>query len=59
MTVGFDYLADTNDRAVAWTRPDFAFFNGTNLFMYPVGQGFNWPAEVDIEIPVLGGSPPA
>lgn len=51
VTVGFDYLADTNDRAVAWTRPDFAFFNGTNLFMYPVGQGFNWPAEVDIEIP--------
>ncbi len=52
VTVAFDYLADTIDRAVAWTRPDFAFFNGTNLFMYPVGQGFNWPAEVDIHIPV-------
>ena len=52
VTVAFDYLADTIDRAVAWTRPDFAFFNGTNLFMYPVGQGFTWPAEVDIHIPV-------
>ncbi len=51
VTVAFDYLADTNDRAVAWTRPDFAFFNGTNLFMYPVAQGFNWPAEVDVQIP--------
>jgi predicted metalloprotease with PDZ domain len=51
VTVAFDYLADTNDRAVAWTRPDFAFFNGTNVFMYPVGQGFDWPAEVDVHIP--------
>jgi predicted metalloprotease with PDZ domain len=52
VTVAFDYLADTIDRAVAWTRPDFAFFNGTNLFMYPVGHGFDWPAEVDIHIPM-------
>jgi predicted metalloprotease with PDZ domain len=48
VTVRFSYLADTIDRAVAWTKPDFAFFNGTNLFLYPVGQGFNWPATVTI-----------
>lgn len=46
--VSFRYLADTIDRAVAWTRPDFSFFNGTNLFMYPVGRGFDWPATVTV-----------
>jgi predicted metalloprotease with PDZ domain len=48
ITVSFEYLADTIDRAVAWTRPDFSFFNGTNLFMYPVGRGFDWGATVTI-----------
>jgi predicted metalloprotease with PDZ domain len=48
VTVDFHYLADTIDRAVAWTRPDFGFFNGTNVFMYPVGRGFDWPAQVTI-----------
>jgi predicted metalloprotease with PDZ domain len=48
VTVRFSYLADTIDRAVAWTKPDFAFFNGTNLFLYPVGVGFDWPATVTI-----------
>src|ERR1700736_1565332 len=42
----FNYLADAVDRAVAWTSPNFAFFNGTNLFLYPVGRGFDWPARV-------------
>jgi predicted metalloprotease with PDZ domain len=46
--VTFDYLADAVDRAVAWTAPNFAFFNGTNLFLYPVGRGFDWPARVTI-----------
>jgi predicted metalloprotease with PDZ domain len=46
--VSFHYLANAVDRAVAWTAPDFAFFNGTNLFLYPVGRGFNWPAQVVI-----------
>ena len=46
--VTFRYLADAIDRAVAWTAPDFAFFNGTNVFLYPVGRGFNWPARVAI-----------
>jgi predicted metalloprotease with PDZ domain len=44
--VTFQYLADAVDRAVAWTSPNFAFFNGTNLFLYPVGRGFDWPARV-------------
>ncbi|MEO7502723.1 MAG: hypothetical protein ABIW94_08810 [Gemmatimonadaceae bacterium] len=39
--VTFEYLAMTLDNANSWTRPDFAFFNGTNLFLYPEGQ----PAE--------------
>lgn len=46
--VSFNYLADAVDRAVAWTSPNFAFFNGTNLFLYPVGRGFNWPARVTV-----------
>ena len=46
--VSFQYLADAVDRAVAWTSPNFAFFNGTNLFLYPVGRGFNWPAQVAV-----------
>ncbi len=51
MTVSFAYRADTVDRAVAWTRPDFAFFNGTNLFLYPVGRGFAWPGTVSVHVP--------
>ena len=39
--VTFEYLAMTLDNSASWTRPDFAFFNGTNLFLYPEAQ----PAE--------------
>lgn len=46
--VSFSYLANAVDRAVAWTAPDFAFFNGTNLFLYPAGRGFNWSARVSV-----------
>lgn len=46
--VSFNYLADAVDRAVAWTAPNFAFFNGTNVFLYPSGRGFNWSAHVSI-----------
>src|SRR5256714_3854967 len=48
VTVRFKYLANAVDRAVAWTAPDFAFFNGTNVFLYPVGRAFDWPAKVMI-----------
>jgi predicted metalloprotease with PDZ domain len=48
VTVRFDYLADTLDNAMAWARPDFVLFNGTNLLMYPEGLGFDFPATVTI-----------
>ena len=51
VTVTFDVLADTLDNAMAWTRPDFAMFNGTTVFLYPEGRGFNFAATVRIEAP--------
>ena len=44
--VRFDYLADTLDNAMAWARPNFALFNGTNLLPYPEGRGTDFPATV-------------
>ena len=46
VTVRFDYVADTLDNAMSWTRPDFALFNGTNLFLYPEGRPLDFPARV-------------
>ena len=48
VTVRFAYLADTLDNAMAWSRPDFVLFNGTNLLPYPEGLGFDFPATVTI-----------
>jgi predicted metalloprotease with PDZ domain len=48
VTVRFDYVADTLDNAMSWTRPDFALFNGTNLFLYPEGRGLDFAAQVTI-----------
>ena len=48
VTVTFDYRADTLDNAMAWTRPDFAFFNGTNVFLYPEGRDPAFSAAVTI-----------
>jgi predicted metalloprotease with PDZ domain len=48
VTVSFEYLADSLDNAMAWSRPDFAFFNGTNVFLYPEGRGAGFPATVTI-----------
>ncbi len=48
MTVAFSYVADSLDNAMAWTRPDFALFNGTNVFLYPEGRGLDFPATVTI-----------
>jgi predicted metalloprotease with PDZ domain len=48
VTVRFDFLADSLDNAMAWTQPDFALFNGTNVFLYPEGRGFDWPATVTV-----------
>jgi predicted metalloprotease with PDZ domain len=46
VTVSFDYEADTLDNAMSWTRPDFALFNGTNLFLYPKGRAMEFPATL-------------
>jgi predicted metalloprotease with PDZ domain len=36
--VSFRYEADTLDNAMSWTGHDFVLFNGTNVFLYPVGR---------------------
>ncbi len=46
--VVFRYQADSLDNAMSWTGRDFVMFNGTNLFLYPVGRGFAFPATVSI-----------
>jgi predicted metalloprotease with PDZ domain len=46
--IGFDFLADTLDNAMAWSRPDFLLVNGTNVFPYPEGIGFDFPAAVSV-----------
>jgi predicted metalloprotease with PDZ domain len=48
VTVSFDYRADTLDNAMAWTRPDFLMFNGTNMFMYPEGRPLDFAARVTV-----------
>jgi predicted metalloprotease with PDZ domain len=48
VTLTFEFLADTLDNAMAWTRPDFALFNGTNLFLYPEGRSLEFPATLAI-----------
>ncbi|HMG71757.1 MAG TPA: PDZ domain-containing protein [Gemmatimonadaceae bacterium] len=48
VTVRFDYLADSLDNANTWARSDFLLFNGTNLFPYPEGRGFDFPASVTV-----------
>lgn len=48
VTVTFDYRADSLDNAMAWSRDDFAFFNGTNLFLYPEGRDAAFGASVTV-----------
>ena len=48
ISVAFDFLADTLDNAMAWSRPDFVLFNGTNVFLYPEGRSLDFPATVTI-----------
>ena len=49
VTVRFDYQAGSLDNAMAWSQPDFAFVNGTNIFPYPEGLGFDLPATVRVK----------
>ena len=46
--VSFTYVADTLDNAMAWSRPDFLLFNGTNVFLYPEGRSLAFPARVTV-----------
>ncbi|MDP9176248.1 MAG: PDZ domain-containing protein [Gemmatimonadota bacterium] len=46
--VSFEYLAMTLDNSNSWTKPEFAFFNGTNIFLYPEGL----PAEFQSTVTV-------
>jgi len=46
--VSFRYAADTLDNAMAWARPEFLLFNGTNLFLYPEGQSLDFAATVAV-----------
>lgn len=48
VSLAFDYLADALDVASAWSAPDFAFFNGTNLFPFPEGTGLEFDSRVRI-----------
>lgn len=48
IAVDFDYRADSLDNAMAWSQADFAFFNGTNLFLYPEGRDLSFPATVSV-----------
>ena len=48
VTVRFDYLADSLDNANSWARADFLLFNGTNLFPYAEGRGYDFPASVTV-----------
>jgi predicted metalloprotease with PDZ domain len=48
VSVSFEYKADSLDNAMSWSKPDFAFFNGTNLFFYPEGQGTDFAATVTV-----------
>jgi predicted metalloprotease with PDZ domain len=50
MMVTFEFLADSMDNAMAWANGgDFAFFNGTNVFLYPEGRPADFSARVTIQ----------
>jgi predicted metalloprotease with PDZ domain len=48
ISISFTFSADTLDNAIAWARPNFLLFNGTNIFMYPEGRPANFAATVAI-----------
>ena len=51
--VAVDFETDPDSVALELSRiePGFAWFNGTNVFLYPVGQGFDFPADVALDVP--------
>lgn len=48
VTVSFDFLADTLNNGMTWLEPDFAFFNGTNVFLYPEDSDLQFSAQVTV-----------
>jgi predicted metalloprotease with PDZ domain len=48
VSVTFNYIADTLDNAMAWARPDFLLFNGTNLLLYPEGRPLGFAAQITV-----------
>jgi predicted metalloprotease with PDZ domain len=46
VSFAFDYTADRLDNGNAWARPDFAFFNGTNVFLHPEGADLGFASEI-------------
>jgi predicted metalloprotease with PDZ domain len=46
--IRFDFLADSLDNAMAWSKRDFLLVNGTNIFPYPEGIGLEFPARVSV-----------
>jgi predicted metalloprotease with PDZ domain len=51
--VQVDFETDPDSIALELSRiePGFAFFNGTNLFLYPDGAGFDFPSDVVLDVP--------
>ena len=47
-TITFDASAETLDNGSSWTAGNFAFFNGTNLFLYPEGRPLEFPSTVTV-----------
>lgn len=47
--VRFVVTNDTLDVGMAGVRGDAAYFNGTNVFLYPEGQGLQFPTTVTVE----------
>ena len=51
VVIEFAANADTLDLAMAIVERDVAFFNGTNLFLYPEGSDLRFPCEVTVLAP--------
>ncbi|HEY9518868.1 MAG TPA: PDZ domain-containing protein [Gemmatimonadales bacterium] len=48
VSLEFDFLADSLDNAMAWSKDDFLLVNGTNVFLYPEGLGMEFGARVSV-----------
>jgi predicted metalloprotease with PDZ domain len=51
VVVTFETNPDSVALELCHIGPDFAFLNGADLFPYPEAEGFDFPAEVEFEVP--------